>query len=124
MNKTLAIVNGKRSRIPKLLIVTFVCALLLASTMFAAFADTYTGTIDGLPYTYWFLRETTSQGHPCISTTFDYPLRHYSSAASYLGSERVHYDGRNWKENSSTSSAFSSYGSIYAYTSAYYGTKD
>lgn len=104
--------------------IIFTC-LLIIMTAFAtvSFADTYTGYIDGYPYTYWFLRETTSQGYPCISTTFTYPLRHYSSAATYVGSTRKHYSGRNYKDDSTPSSAYSTYNDIYAYTSAYYGTE-
>ena len=107
----------------KLSIIAVCVILLLTSLMTVAFADTYTGYINGYPYTYWFLRETTSQDWPCISTTFSYQLNHYSSAATYLGSTQVDYSGRNWKYDGTTSSAFSSYGSIYAYTSAYYGTQ-
>lgn len=114
----------KKSRIPKPLILMIMCALILTSTMIAAFADTYTGTINGLSYTYWFLRERTSQDYPCISTTFDYPLEHYSSAATFVGSVRKDYSGRNWKYDSTTSSAYSTFNNFNAYTSAYYGTSD
>jgi hypothetical protein len=113
-----------RKHLGKKTAIFLACILIMMATLATvAFADTYTGYIDGYPYTYWFLRETTSQDWPCISTTFKYPFMHYSSAATYLGSERVDYSGRNYVYGSSKSSAFSSYGSIYAYTSAYYGTE-
>jgi hypothetical protein len=123
MSKASAIRKGKMSRISKLLIVTLICALLIGVTIFTAFADTYTGYINGLPYKYWFLRERTSQDYPCISTTFDYPTYHYSSAATYVGSQRKHYSGRDIKYDSTTSRAYSTYEDYFAYTSAYYGTE-
>ena len=119
-------IGGVKMKIRKRSIISLICVLIvLAAMSTVVFADTYTGTIKGYPYTYWFLRETTSQGYPCISTTFKWQLEHYSSAATYVGSVRKHYSGRNWVgAGNLTSRAYSTYNSIYAYTSAYYGTEE
>lgn len=110
----------------KSLVAVLFCMLLVLATMSTVvLADTNTGTIKGYPYTFWFLREYTSQGYPCISTTFKWQFEHYSSAATYVGSVRKHYSGRNWVGTGNlTSSAYSTYNSIDAYTSAYYGTEE
>lgn len=118
--------NRKIASTGKSIVITLSCLLLMLTAMTTiAFADTYTGTIDGYPYTYWFLRETTSQGYPCISTTFKWQFEHYSSAATYVGSVRKDYSGRKWVGTGNlTSHADSTYNDVTAYTSAYYGTEE